>query len=167
MQAVGFNRSIANSPSATARTCRHSWQSWRVSIAQSRTAPLQPAQSTKRTRRGKMFQSLNREQPLCNLTNNLQRTGAQLVSIAQSRTAPLQLVSAIIPQNKKTGFNRSIANSPSATRRALISRAPTSRFQSLNREQPLCNIQLQMNYTSVTLKFQSLNREQPLCNCRR
>ena len=58
----------------------------------------------------------------------------------------------------------SIATSPSATYRLARTSVPTVRFQSLNREQPLCNVVTTTCITSDTIWFQSLNRDQPLCN---
>ncbi len=65
-QGSGFNRSIANSPSATIEKARQA-KLGKVSIAQSRTAPLQPRMRSRGLYgKNRVFQSLNREQPLCN-----------------------------------------------------------------------------------------------------
>ncbi len=64
-----------------------------------------------------LFQSLNRDQPLCNSNMPDELWCYRCVSIAQSRPAPLQ--------HDETG------------QRALQVRL----FQSLNRDQPLCNVQ--------------------------
>src|SRR6266566_239447 len=86
-----------------------------VSIAQSRTAPLQLYHRITRGYMFALFQSLNREQPLCNPSNDLSE------------------------RSSSSCFNRSIANSPSATSEKSTVPQATAEFQSLNREQPLCN----------------------------
>src|SRR6266568_2364487 len=90
-----------------------------VSIAQSRTAPLQLYHRITRGYMFALFQSLNREQPLCNLeTEEVTILDTEAVSIAQSRTAPLQPGELALCHRQQQSFNRSIANSPSATERA-------------------------------------------------
>ena len=87
-----------------------------VSIAQSRTAPLQLCQEVSKSADVRLFQSLNREQPLCNVLIGVTPKPLIVVSIAQSRTAPLQrYYQEGLAVTTVTFFNRSIANSPSAT----------------------------------------------------
>ncbi len=114
---IGFNRSIATSPSATAREGLLRLPPGVVSIAQSRPAPLQLGMD--RTARIQLYPSFNR-------------------SIATSPSATWTL----FPQSRVNGngFNRSIATSPSATARSKNPCAFLVPFQSLNRDQPLCNI---------------------------
>ncbi len=61
------------------------------------------------------FQSLHREQPLCYPYIHAEPGTRGEVSIAHSRTAPLLPFSSVVRSFSSSCFNRSLANSPSAT----------------------------------------------------
>src|SRR4249919_1496824 len=88
-----------------------------VSIAQPRTAPLQPHVSVPSPTEIQKFQSLSREQPLCN---------PYAIRLVRSKTWVFQSLSREQP----------LCNEEDATARSSWNRW----FQSLSREQPLCNL---------------------------
>ncbi len=161
---IGFNRSIATSPSAT------------VCHAHVEAVILQ-------------FQSLNRDQPLCNHglspilptmvtwvsiaqsrpapLQRKRRADARAnrpVSIAQSRPAPLQPIKVCFAPRVGVRFNRSIATSPSATStRSPLQFACDIVSIAQSRPAPLQPIGVDAS-GRLKIGFQSLNRDQPLCN---
>ncbi len=85
------------------------------------------------------FQSLSREKPFCHLLYQNAYIYRTRVSIAQSRKALLPQSSARGGIARPTGFNRSVAKSPSATSHREQANVDVEWFQSLSREKPFCH----------------------------